>query len=193
MATAQARDPILDPIGRLGRHWGWILFFGIVSVLAGIMTLIRPGRTIIAIGIVFGVYLILAGIFRLVAALAAHQEETGWRWLIGVIGVLSIVVGVLALKHVVDTIIILTLLLGLFWIFSGTIETFVAVAHRDTPARGWTIFTGIVSVIAGIVILVYPIDSLFVLAVVLGVWFLVFGMIEIIGSFQVRRLAGTTR
>jgi uncharacterized membrane protein HdeD (DUF308 family) len=56
--------------------------------------------------------------------------------------------------------------------------------------RGWTATMGILSILAGIVVLVYPGITLLVLAVVLGVWLLVFGAMQIFLAFQIRSLAG---
>jgi uncharacterized membrane protein HdeD (DUF308 family) len=83
------------------------------------------------------------------------------------------------------------LLLGIFWIVSGAVELFTAPSHRQMPHRGWNAVMGIVSVLAGIVVLVYPGISLLVLAVVLGVWLIVFGAMQITVAFRIRSLAHT--
>jgi uncharacterized membrane protein HdeD (DUF308 family) len=58
--------------------------------------------------------------------------------------------------------------------------------------RGWTIFMGALSVVAGVVVLVYPGISLLTLAVVLGVWLLVYGAMEIVLAFRLRSLGQAT-
>jgi uncharacterized membrane protein HdeD (DUF308 family) len=57
-----------DMLAQLGRHWGWVLSFGIITLLAGILVLAWPGATLLVIAVLFGVQLIVAGIFRFVAA-----------------------------------------------------------------------------------------------------------------------------
>jgi len=59
--------------------------------------------------------------------------------------------------------------------------------------RGWWIFFGIVSLIAGIVVATAPVSSVTVLAVLIGIWFIVMGIFEIIGAFVLRHMAKTTR
>lgn len=76
------------PAEAIGKHWGWMLAFGILTIAAGICALVWPGITLLAAAIVFGVQLIVAGIYRLVAAFAAPQESTGTRVMLGVLGVL---------------------------------------------------------------------------------------------------------
>jgi uncharacterized membrane protein HdeD (DUF308 family) len=64
-----------EATGRIGKHGGWMLAFGILTIAAGIRALVWPGITLLAAAIVFGVQLIGAGIYRLIAAFAAPQER----------------------------------------------------------------------------------------------------------------------
>ena len=102
---------------------------------------------------------------------------------------LSLIIGLYALRHVLITIVVLALLFGIFWVVNGTIELFTALSHGPMPARGWTAFMGILSVAAGIVLLVYPAISVVALVVVLGVWLLLFGVMEATVAFRIRSLA----
>jgi len=175
-----------DILAGVGRHWGWVLTFGIVTVLAGLFTLVWPGRTIVVVAVLFGIQLVVAGIFRFVAAFASDDESGGTRVLLALLGVLSFIVGLYALRHILITIAALALLLGIFWIVNGVVETFTALSHRGMQGRGWTIFMGLLSVVAGVVVLVYPAISLATLAIVLGFWLLVYGIMEIVLAFRLR-------
>ena len=182
----ELRTDAADLLAGVGRHWGWVLVFGVITVLAGLLTLVWPGRTIVVIAVLFGIQLVVAGIFRFVAAFASDDETGGTRVLLALLGVLSFIVGLYALRHVLLTIAALALLLGIFWIVNGAVETFAALSHRAMRGRGWTIFMGLLSIVAGIVVLVYPAISLATLAIVLGFWLLVFGVMEIMLAFRLR-------
>jgi uncharacterized membrane protein HdeD (DUF308 family) len=182
----ELRPDAADMLAGVGRHWGWVLAFGIITLLAGLLTLVWPGRTIVVIAVLFGIQLVVAGIFRFVAALADDDESGATRVLLALLGVLSFIVGLYALRHVLLTIAALALLLGIFWIVNGAVETFTALSHRGMQGRGWTIFMGLLSVVAGIVVLVYPAISLATLAVVLGFWLLVFGIMEMVLALRLR-------
>jgi uncharacterized membrane protein HdeD (DUF308 family) len=188
---SQRRGDAADMLAGVGRHWGWVLGFGVLTLLAGLLTLAWPGRTIVVVAVLFGVQLVVAGIFRFVAALAADEESSGTRALLALLGVLSFIIGLYALRNVLVTIAALALLLGIFWIVNGAVETFAALSHRGMQGRGWTIFMGLLSVVAGVVVLVYPAISLATLAVVLGFWLLVYGVMEIMLAFRLRS-AGQT-
>ena len=187
-ATRLKRDPA-DMLGRVGRHWGWVLFFGVITVVLGILALAWPGHTLIAIAVVFGVQLVVMGVFRFVASFAYPDLSGGTRVLYALLGVLSLIIGLYALRHVLITIVALALLLGIFWVVSGTTELFTAISQRELPNRGWNIFSGILGIIAGIILLVYPAISVLALAVVVSVWLIVYGAMEISVAFQMRSLA----
>ena len=78
-----------DVLASIGRHWGWIMAFGVLTLLAGVAVLAWPGRTLVVIAVLFGVQLIVTGIFRFVAAFATDDLTGGTRVLLAVLGVLS--------------------------------------------------------------------------------------------------------
>ena len=176
------RTDAADVLAGIGRHWGWALAFGIVTLLAGLLTLAWPGRTIVVVAVLVGIQLMAAGIYRFVAALASDDERGGTRVLLALLGVLSFIVGLYALHHILLTIASLALLLGIFWIVNGAVETFTGLSHRGMQGRAWTVVMGM----AGVVVLAYPGISLATLAVVLGVWLLVLGAMEIVLAFRFR-------
>jgi uncharacterized membrane protein HdeD (DUF308 family) len=178
-----------DMLAQLGRHWGWVLWFGMVTLLAGVVVLAWPGATLLVIAVLFGVQLIFAGAFRFVAAFATDDASGGTRVLLALLGVLSIIIGLWAVRHVLLTLLALVVLLGIFWVVNGTIELFSALSHRGMQQRGWTAAMGVLSILAGLVVLAYPGESLFTLSLVLGIWLLVYGTMEITAAFRLRRAA----
>ena len=75
------------------------------------------------------------------------------------------------------------------WVFAyGVIDIFTAISHREMPDRGWAAVTGVLSAIAGIIVLAYPGLTLLGLAVILGIWLLVFGILEMTAAFRLRAL-----
>lgn len=185
MATRFRGDPA-DMATRLGKHWGWILAFGIATVLLGIIALAWPGRTLLVIAVLFGIQLIVMGIFRFVGAFAVEDVTGGYRVLLALLGVISLIIGLYAVRHVVITLVVLAVLLGIYWIVNGAIELFAALSHRDMRGRGWIALTGILSILAGVVVLVYPGISLVVLAIFISIWLLIYGAMEIALAFQIR-------
>jgi uncharacterized membrane protein HdeD (DUF308 family) len=177
-----------DMVAKLGRHWGWVLAYGVLTVLAGVAVLSWPAETLLVLAVLFGVQLIVSGIFRFVAALASEDLTGGTRVLLALLGVLSVIIGLWAVRHVLLTLLALTVFLGIFWVVNGAIEIFAALAHRGMPDRGWPVLMGVLSMIAGIIVLAFPGLTLLGLAVILGIWLLIFGILEVIAAFRLRSL-----
>ena len=175
-----------DVLARASRHWGWMMAFGIISLVAGVAVLAWPGRTLIVVAVLFGIQLVVTGIFRFVAAFASEDLTGGTRVLLAVLGVLSLIIGLYAVRHVLVTLLALALLLGIYWIVNGAVELFVALSAHAVPGRGWTVVMGVLSVLAGLLVLVYPAISLLTLVVVLSVWLLVLGLMEITLAIRAR-------
>ncbi|MGZ4434076.1 MAG: HdeD family acid-resistance protein [Trebonia sp.] len=188
--TETTQEPA-DMIGRLGRNWGWVFAYGLLTLIAGIAVLAWPRETLLVLAVLFGIQLIISGIFRFVGALATDDLTGGTRVLLALLGVLSIIVGLWAVRHVLLTLLALIVFLGIFWIVNGAIEIFTALAHREMPQRGWTVAMGVLSVLAGIIVLAYPGLSLYGLAIILGIWLLIFGVMEMAAAFRLRSAAHT--
>ena len=173
----------------LGRSFGVVLAFGIATVVLGVILMVFTEESVKFFAVICGIYLILSGIFMLVASFSDNMETTGMRVLSAVGGVLSILLGLIALRGLAEAVAILALLIGIGWIIRGVADLIEGVAHPGIPARGWVIFIGILSLLAGIVVLTWPAITLGALVWVTGLWLVVLGVIEIIGSFQLRGMA----
>ena len=184
METQQA-DDARDVLGKIGDSWVWVLSFSILTLILGIMVMAWPHATVKLVALLFGLQLLIGGIFALVRAFTNSGE--GSRVLLAVLGVLGILVGIFVLRHLFQTVVILVVLLGVYWVLHGIIEFFVAVDHRGAPGRGVSIVMGILSFIAGVIVLSWPAPTLLVLVWVLGIWLVVYGLIGIVGAFMVRR------
>jgi uncharacterized membrane protein HdeD (DUF308 family) len=185
MAIRTRSDPA-DLMAGIGRHWGWLLAFGVITLVIGVAALAWPGRTLVVIAVLFGIQLIVTGIFRFGSAFASDDHTGGSRVLLAVLGLLSLIIGLYAVQHVLVTLLALALLLGIFWIISGVTELFTAASHRGTRSRAWTAVMGVLSILAGVVVLADPGISLVTLAIVLSVWLLIFGAMEIALAFRIR-------
>jgi uncharacterized membrane protein HdeD (DUF308 family) len=174
-------------VARLGEHWGWVLGYGILTGAAGIAVLVWPGVTLLVVAVLFGIQLVVFGIFRFVSAFTMRNLGAAGRTLYALLGVISLIVGLWAIRHVDVTLVALAVFLGIYWIVNGTVEIFTAF-EPAMPSRGWTVAMGVLSVIAGLVVLAYPGISLVTLAVFLGIWLLIFGFMEISSAFRLRSI-----
>ncbi|GII04981.1 HdeD family acid-resistance protein [Planobispora takensis] len=188
----ESRADVADVLAAAGRHWGWMLTFGAVTLVIGVMVLAWPDSTLVVIAALFGIQLVVAGIFRFVLALAADDQSGLTRVMFALLGVLAFIVGLYALRNIMVTITALALLLGIYWIVNGAVELFTALANREAQGRGWAMVMGLLGIVAGVVVLVYPGMSLQALLLVLGIWLVVLGAMQIFVAFQIRSAGRTT-
>ena len=119
---------------------------------------------------VFGVYLLVSGIAQAIAAFTVGLSP-GSRVLFFISGALSVVLGYFAFRDFNNgaAVWMLAIWIGVGFIFQGVTATALAIDVPALPARGWYIFVGILTVIAGVVTIVWPISSIVVLAIIAGV------------------------
>jgi uncharacterized membrane protein HdeD (DUF308 family) len=174
--TTTRGDPLSGMAQRLGGSWHTALAVGLVTLALGIIIVAWPKATIGVIAVLFGIQLLLFGVFNIVRSIAASEARGGARILFALLGVLSIAVGVLALRDLFQTIEVIAILFGLTWLIGGIIEFVSLVAGPARPGRGWSIMLAIITIIAGIIVLSYPAPSLVTLAILFGVWLIFWGV-----------------
>ncbi|WP_225826758.1 HdeD family acid-resistance protein [Streptomyces naphthomycinicus] len=185
----EPEPPFEGPLHALSRAaWQTVLITGIGSLVLGILVLVWPGPSLLVIGVLFGLYLLYSGVFQLVAAFGTHQR-TSLRVLAFISGALSILLGLLCFRGPMQSILLLGLWIGIGWLFRGITQTLAAVHDSRMPARGWQIFLGILTFIAGIVLIDSPYESVAVLTLVGGIWLIAVGIVEIITAFRIRSRA----
>ena len=164
------------------------LALGIITAIFGLVLLVWPKSTVLVVSIFFGVYLLVSGVAQIAQAIAGDLSAGG-RALLGIGGTLSILLGLLAFRSFTHSVTILAIFIGFGWVIRGISLLVSAIADKETPGRGWFIFLGALSAIAGIVILSEPAPSLVVIAVTSGVLLLILGLVEIFASIKIRGLA----
>lgn len=165
---------------------GWEASFmlGVITLILGLVIAFYPAQSLIAIAVLLGIVMIISGIYHIARAIDAREHERVWR---GIAGVLFLLAGLVLLRHLHLTIALIGIFVGFTWIVQGVMtlmESFSGLAGR---ARGWSVLFGIISLIAGIVVVTAPIASVGALTIFLGIWFVVMGACEVIGSLITRR------
>ena len=110
-------------------------------------------------------------------------------------GALSLVLAILSFRHFGDgyAVLLLSLWIGIGFIFQGVTAVAVGIGEIEPPGRSWYVAAGIISVIAGLVVLGWPFESIAVLTLATGIWLVVIGITQIVQAFQTRKAAKTAR
>jgi uncharacterized membrane protein HdeD (DUF308 family) len=168
--------------------WKSRLVLGVLTIVLGTVVLAWPGPSILVASTMFGVYLLGSGLAELYLAFILPRSAAT-RVLLFLTGALSLVLAILSFRHFGDgyAVLLLSLWIGAGFIFLGISEIAVAMNEPDLPGRGWFVVLGVMSVIAGGVVLVWPFDSIVVLTLVSGVALVILGVIQIVQAFQIRK------
>jgi uncharacterized membrane protein HdeD (DUF308 family) len=185
--TGPRTDTTVSPIEAMARKgWMWLLGLGAVSVILGIIVLAWPDRTLRVVGVLFGIFLLVSGIIEILVAFAP-EIRTSTRVLSVLVGVLSILLGLICFRGPLESVLLLALWIGFSWLITGITRIVAAASAEFVPYRGWQIFGGALLAIAGIVVIVSPLASIAALAVLAGIWLLVLGIWQIVEAFVLRR------
>ncbi|MFI9771769.1 HdeD family acid-resistance protein [Streptomyces sp. NPDC052415] len=185
----EPEPPFEGPLHALSRAaWQIVLLTGLASLVLGVLVLVWPGSTLRATGVLFGLYLLLSGVFQLVAAFGTHKT-TSLRVLGFISGALSILLGLFCFRGPMQSLLLLALWIGIGWLIRGITQTVAAVSDPGMPARGRQILLGVVTFAAGAVLIVSPFESVAVLVVVGGIWLVVVGIVEIVTALGIRHRA----
>ena len=166
--------------------WKSVLVSGILAVALGIAIVAWPGISISIATIFFGVALLFTGIEQIIFGFTMRAPFAG-RLLLFVTGAATLIVGVMALSSIYDGWQILAIWIGIGFIFRGVATMSSAISDPTLPGRGWNIFVGAISLIAGVVVMAVPYNSLRTLALVVGVWLIAIGIMEVVTAFGIRR------
>jgi len=177
-----------DVLVVVGRSWGWAMFFSVATLILGVIVAIHPKNSVFVVAIILAIWLIFAGIFRIVVAIADHDDTAGTRWFMAALGIVSIVLGIVILHHTQKTVALVGFIVGLFWLLAGLADFFAAYTNKATPGRGIVIFAGLVGVVLGTVALLNPGFSLSVIALLFGLWLAIFGVLGIVNALTLRKL-----
>lgn len=168
--------------------WKTVLASGLMALALGVVVLIWPGKSILVAAVLFGAYLLVSGIAQIAFALT-FDVSAGSRVLLFISGALCLVLGVLAFRHFGGgyAVLLLAIWIGVGFVFQGVTEAVLAISHPELPQRGWHTFLGVLTAIAGMVVLTWPFDSIVMLAIVAGSWLVVIGIFQIIWAIRARR------
>lgn len=169
----------------LPQLWKATLVSGVLAVGLGVAVVAWPGISILVAAIFFGAYLLVTGIAQVVFAFSLHVSAGG-RVLLFISGAASVILAVLSFRHLFDAVLLLAIWIGIGFIFRGVATAVSAISDPTLPGRGWNIFVGVISLIAGIVVLASPFESIGTLALVTGVWLIVIGVMEVVTAFGIR-------
>ena len=157
---------------------------GVAAVVLGAALLFWPVKILSVMAIVLGIYFGVSGVIRIVSAIVGMGLPSGWRVLDIFVGLLLAIGGVVILKNAAlsgaAVAVLVTMTVGLGWLIEGIMA--IAESWR-APSSGWAVLYAVISIIAGIVVLVSPFSSTAFLILFSGISLIVMGVSATIRAF----------
>ncbi|MDG4668811.1 HdeD family acid-resistance protein [Mycobacterium sp. 236(2023)] len=173
------------PPSMLQHLWKSALASGILAIIVGAMVWFWPAISIFVAAIFFAAYLLITGISQVIFAFALHVSAGG-RVLLFLSGAAALILAVMCFRNFGNAILLLAIWIGIGFIFRGVATAVSAISDPTLPGRAWEIFIGVISLIAGVIMLASPFDSIETLTMVVGIWLVVLGVFEVISAFGIR-------
>jgi uncharacterized membrane protein HdeD (DUF308 family) len=184
-ATLSARTSVEELLRPIARYWWLWAAFGLLSIVAGVIALANLDLSLVALGVLFGCWLIAVGFFDVLGGVMAEDAGTTRRVLAVLLGVISLIAGVMCLRLPSAGLLALVIVVGAYLIVAGALQIAGAVGD-DQPLVGFGL--GVVNLVLGILILALPSLSLVTFALLFGIGLLVRGAVALWAGLRLRRL-----
>jgi hypothetical protein len=167
----------------------WLVIgYGTLTAALGVAMLVWPHKTLLVFVALFAAQLFLSGAFQLIRAVTPWASGAAERVLLAIGGALALLAGLLILRRPLQTLLIVTLLVGAWWIVQGVMDLVGAILGGARSRLG-SLLLGVLSLVAGIYVLLNPGISLLAFVWVSGIWMIVAGAAIVVTSIQLRRLS----
>jgi len=171
------------------KNSGFLIFLGIMTVIFGVVAIVSPLITGVAVAVFVGFLLLASGVARIVHALKSKQWGTGfWGTVIGVLGVAA---GLLMIFRPLVGLVTMTMLIAIYFLIDGISEIIAAFKIKPDQGWGWVLFNGIIAVLLGFMIWrQWPVSGAWAIGLLVGIHILMTGWSMIILGSGARRIAG---
>jgi uncharacterized membrane protein HdeD (DUF308 family) len=174
----------------LARRWHLVVLRGVVAVLFGILAIVWPGITVLALALLFGIYTLLDGVTSIVMGIGQEKD----RVYMITLGVLGVVAGLIALIWPQITVIVLLVIIAVWAIFAGVMQLAAAVRLRKVIRNEWFLaLSGIVALVLGLLLIVQPAEGAIALVIAIATFAIVWGLTLVVLGFRLRTLASADR
>ena len=168
------------------RNWGFVALRGVVAVVFGVLTILRPGLTLAVLILLFGGYAIANGLFTIITAVANRHGESHWGSLV-VSGVLSIAFGVAAFVMPDVTAVLLLYIIAGWAILTGITEIITAIRLRKVITGEWLlVIAGALSIAFGLFLVMFPGAGALAVTLWIGVYAVMVGILLIALALRLR-------
>jgi uncharacterized membrane protein HdeD (DUF308 family) len=183
MSCAKTKEETMNIPNEANSGRGCLMGLGVLCVLAGLVAMGSPFLTGALVTTIIGVSLILGGILELMMASGVGGWKAGPSAFLG--GALAILAGGILIAHPVLGAAVVGMFLIAFFLLDGVSRSVLAVQLKPMPGWGWQLFSGIISILLGILLWQgWPLSGMWAIGILIGIRLLFagFGMLFLVGA-----------
>ena len=171
------------------KHYWWVLVIrGICGIVFGVIAFAYPGLALATLVLLFGAWVLIDGVFRIVGATAGRASDPDWGFHL-IVGILGILVGVLTFRSPGITALALVIYIAAWALMVGAVEIALAIKlRREMKGEWFLILMGLASIIFAVLLLWNPGPGALALLWLIATYAIVFGFLAIIFGFRLRSL-----
>jgi uncharacterized membrane protein HdeD (DUF308 family) len=171
----------------ISKHFRWTLAArGVAAILFGVLAWAWPGITLLALLIIFGAYALVDGVLAFVGSLVHRKVFKDW-WLVLLLGLASILVGVMTFARPGITALVLLFFIAARALVVGALEIASAIEYRHLIRHEWLLaLSGVVSVLFAIAVLAYPVTGALAIIWAIGVYAIIMGVLQLAFALSAR-------
>ena len=170
-ATIKAQSVEIRSAIEAAGLWWLLVLMGVISLVVGGILVAKPSHSLATLCVVFGIFLLLDGI---VAIIYSFRQEAGNRALAAILGVLSVIFGIILIRHPTHAVTAIGLLIGLWLVAAGVVRLIYAI--MEGTARVVRVAIAVLEIVVGVVVVSDPHIGYATLAILLGIWLIINGL-----------------
>src|SRR5213083_2902580 len=175
-------------IEALKRNWWVLVIRGICGIVFGVIALAYPGLALATLVLLFGAWVLIDGVFRIVGAIAGRASDPDWGFHL-IIGIIGIIIGLLTFHAPRITALALVIYIAVWALMIGATEIALAIKlRREIKGEWFLILMGLLSIVFAVMLLWNPLPGALALVWLIGSYAIAFGILGIILGFRLRSL-----
>jgi uncharacterized membrane protein HdeD (DUF308 family) len=176
-------------LNMLAKNWWLVEIRGVAAIAFGVLAFLWPGITLLVLVTLFAAYMLIDGIALLMSLRRAEPATAGHRLAVGLMGILGVAVGIATIFWPGITALALLYLVAFWAITLGLTQVIAAIRlRREISGELWFVIGGLLTVVFGVFILLFPGTGLLSLVWIVGAWAIVFGITNLILAWRLRGL-----
>jgi uncharacterized membrane protein HdeD (DUF308 family) len=176
-------------LNMLAKNWWLVEIRGVAAIAFGVLAFLWPGITLLVLVTLFAAYMLIDGVALLLSLRRAEPATAGHRLAVGLMGILGVAVGIATIFWPGITALALLYLVAFWAITLGLTQVIAAIRlRREISGELWFVIGGLLTVVFGVFILLFPGTGLLSLVWIVGAWAIVFGITNLVLAWRLRGL-----